>query len=474
MEKPKLSKKTITQYGVAGYAAMFTFTIVTLYGLYFFTDVVGINPAVSSTILMIGTLWDAVTDPIIGNWSDGRMNRKGRRRPVILGVALPFGIVSWLLFTDFHFSGTVTVVYFVVMIMAFFTAQTFLDISYTSLGAEISRDYDERSALSNSRGIWGCLAGTVASFTLVIVSMLDSHTGSSRVSWSIMSAGFALLCVLSILYTWKKTEGLEATGDAVKAIKKEKFSYHDLIHGPLRNKSFLSVTGMFTFAIIAQAFYSACIVYYMIYNMQMTEMQVSIASLLLYLAGFVSLPLIEKVSVKYGKKASWNVFIGLMIVSAMVLIFWLLKPGMVWGVYLNSILMSAAFQAFYIVPWAMIPDTIEVDEYVTGQRREGLYYGVVTCVQKLGSSLAISASGIYLTWIGYNAAAAEQSQRALDGLRYICSVGTVIPLVLSVICTVLNPMTKQMHRKLLDAIQEKKQLGGAYEEDKEMLKKLRF
>lgn len=474
MKKSSLTKSQIRQYGVAGYAAMFTFTIVTLYGLYFFTDVVGLSPATGSMILMIGTLWDAITDPIIGNWSDSRKSAKGRRRPVIFGVAIPFGIVSWLLYTDFHLSPTATVVYFIAMIIAFFTVQTLLDISYTSFGAEISSDYDERSELSNSRGIWGCLAGTVASFTLVIVGWLNQFCSSERMSWSVMFVGFSLLCVASILYTWKKTEGMENIDFSQQDIKKEKFSYKNLINGPLRNKSFLAVTGMFTCAIISQAFFSACIVYFQIYYVQMNDLQVTISSLLLYLAGFVSLPLIEKVSVKYGKRSSWNVFIGLMIASAVILVYMMMKPGMVWCMYLNAILMSAAFQAFYIVPWAMIPDTIEVDEYVSGERHEGLYYGVITCVQKVGGALAISFSGIYLTWIGYDPTLMEQTTAALDGLKFICSIGTAIPLVISILCVIINPMSKKVHHQLLEEIARKNQSKGSYKMNNALVKKLRF
>ncbi len=473
-EKRIIAKKQINQYGVAGYATKFTFTLVTLYGLYFFTDVVGISAVAGSTILMIGTLWDAFTDPLIGVWSDSRTSKKGRRRPVMLCVAVPFGVASWLLFTDFELSRSATVVYFTVLIMIYFSAQTLLDISYTSLGAEMVSDYDVRSRLSNARGIWGCLAGISASFVLVITDWLDQQFANIHTSWSVMAAGFGFLCTISILYTWRKTVGLEDTGDAVHKINREPFRVRDLVEGPLKNKSFLSVMGMFSLAIIAQAFFSACIVYYEINNMQMTNLQITISSLLLYVAGFASLPLIEKVSVKYGKKASWNLYIGIMIVSICTFYLIILQPGRNWGVYLNAILTSAAFQEFYIIPWAMIPDTIEVDEYTRGKRQEGLYYGMVSCVQKVGGALAISASGIFVTYIGYDATLLQQSERTLLGLRNICSIGTAIPLAISIVFAILNPMTKEVHQQLLDGIAQRKTEGSDWKPDVALIKKLRF
>ncbi len=81
-------------YGAAEFSNSLTWTMVFVIFLYFLTDVVGISPWFAGFILMIGRVWDAVVDPIVGVWTDRTRCRYGRRRPFILGVALPFGIVT--------------------------------------------------------------------------------------------------------------------------------------------------------------------------------------------------------------------------------------------------------------------------------------------------------------------------------------------------------------------------------------------
>ncbi|RLB99781.1 MAG: MFS transporter, partial [Deltaproteobacteria bacterium] len=133
-------------------------TLFYVYFLFFLTDVVKIKPATAGFIMMIGVLWDAITDPLIGVWSDNLKWKWGRRRPLLLAVALPYGILSWLLFTDFNLGNTGTVIYFILVVIGYMTAFTFLNVPYTALAAEMTQDYDERTSLISFRTLWSMVA----------------------------------------------------------------------------------------------------------------------------------------------------------------------------------------------------------------------------------------------------------------------------------------------------------------------------
>ena len=143
----EMSKSRMVAYGLPGLATLFTFTMFTTYGLYFFTDVVGLSAGFAGTIMTIGTIWDAFTDPLIGMLSDGRDPKKGRRRPFLLVSAVPFGIITWLLFTAWDFVEWKQKVYFIIVSLAFYTVQTTTDIPYTSLSGEVTDNYNTRSVL---------------------------------------------------------------------------------------------------------------------------------------------------------------------------------------------------------------------------------------------------------------------------------------------------------------------------------------
>ena len=82
----------------------------------------GLDPAFAGFVLMLGAMWDAVSDPTVGVISDRFKSRWGRRRPFLLGVALPFGLITWLLFTDFGFGALGTKLYVCLGIVAYYTA----------------------------------------------------------------------------------------------------------------------------------------------------------------------------------------------------------------------------------------------------------------------------------------------------------------------------------------------------------------
>ena len=110
----------------------------------------------------------------------------------------------------------------------------------------------------------------------------------------------------------------------------------------------------------------------------------------------------------------------------------------------------------------MIPDCVEVDEWQTGERREGLFYGITNLIQKLGAALIIALSGVALTAIGYDGNAAVQPEGIVMSLRLLLTLGTSIPLILSIVCGFMNPMTRERHAALVDAL-EKRKNGEPYD-----------
>lgn len=81
--------------------------------------------------MTIGTVWDAITDPLVGMISDARDPQKGRRRPFLIAFAIPFGIVTWLLFTSWNFVETTQKIYFVVDCHFILYISNLIDMPYT-------------------------------------------------------------------------------------------------------------------------------------------------------------------------------------------------------------------------------------------------------------------------------------------------------------------------------------------------------
>jgi sugar (glycoside-pentoside-hexuronide) transporter len=448
----KIPWKTKIGYGAPGWATLFTFTMFTTYGLFFFTDVVGLSAAFAGIVMSIGTIWDAISDPIVGTISDMRNPKKGRRRPFMFWFAIPFGISTWLLFSDFGLGDTATKVYFVIIAIFFYTMQTLIDIPYTALSGEMTPDYDERSTLGSVRIVWALLGVIFGGMVLFFTEQIQATFGvSEQTSWSIAFAGFGILCTASIYVGWKATKGYENES----AINVEKFTFKAITEGPLKNVGFRHVAGAFIFGIIAQAIFLGTMTYYLYYDLKLSDGQVASVNTIMWIIGLLWVWPVNKLSQAFSKKFSWNVSFGIWAVC-MIIFPWLInKPGSAIAPIVMFSILVVGLNALYQVIYALIPDCVEVDELKSGDRKEGIYYSTATISQKVASAIAISILGAVLTAIGYDAAT-EPSAYTLQGIKIIFSIGPTIACLLSMLCMASNPLNKNRHREVCAALERKK------------------
>jgi glycoside/pentoside/hexuronide:cation symporter, GPH family len=462
MKNPGLPLKTKIGYGTAELSNSLTWTMFYVLFLFFLTDVVKMDPAFAGFIMMIGTIWDAFSSPLVGIVSDRAKSKWGRRRPFILGVALPFGLITWLLFSDFGLSPVMTKAYFIAVVICTFTVFSLLDIPYTSLAAEMTQDYDERTSLISYRAVFSQIASIIgAALPFVLVEQLTKTFGSARPAWSVMTAAIGLFTVFPILITWRATRGTELYPE------KTKISVGDIKDAVFKNRTFRFTVGVYTFSNVGLAIAGVVMVYFMQYYMGFNETQKSIAFLFLFACTILWIPLINYLSARFSKRWAFIIFIGLWAlvqsIGAM-----LVRPGNIIYFYILTILASGGLIGVTMAGWSMIPDVVEVDEYKTGQRREGLYYGIFSFSRKIAVALAVWLVGILLSKIGY-APNAIQSSETLLGIRLIYAECVALFLFLSILMAYLLPMTRKRHEALIEAIRLKRQ-GGYVDEEK--IKKL--
>jgi GPH family glycoside/pentoside/hexuronide:cation symporter len=132
------------------------------------------------------------------------------------------------------------------------------------------------------------------------------------------------------------------------------------------------------------------------------------------------------------------------------------RPGNDITLYIVFFFMSVMALVPYQIGWSIIPDCVEVDEYKTGARREGLYYGTVNFIQKGGSALAIFAGGLMLEMVGYNSELATQTAETMEGVRLILVGGTAIMTIMGIVFLAFYPLSKAKHGTILDAIEARK------------------
>jgi GPH family glycoside/pentoside/hexuronide:cation symporter len=195
----------------------------------------------------------------------------------------------------------------------------------------------------------------------------------------------------------------------------------------------------------------------MTYVMGYDETTSGIIFLGLILVSLIWVPVIDYVTKKIGKRKAWIVFAGAWALMSVVSGIFISGPAFEWFFLLSAGTgIAIGMIMVYQIGLAMIPDVSEVDELISGQRREGLIFSVTTLVQKIASGVTIQIVGLVLAWAGY-IPDAVQTPKALLWIRMIAFEAPVLFLILTMILAYFLPLTPEKFKKLKEVLRLKKE-----------------
>ncbi|MFO7612105.1 MAG: MFS transporter, partial [Clostridia bacterium] len=235
------------------------FIIVGLLLLVFLTKVEGLSGTWAGIIIFTGKAWDAVTDPIMGMLSDRTKSRFGRRRPYfLLGSVVVF--VSWVtLWYSFGINGEAAkIIYYIVAFIFFSTAFTIVMVPYNALLADMTGDYNKRSAYTGVRLSFSAGAAIISG---IVPGIITGSFESPQTGYLIMGIAFGILFGIAwlavFLGTWENT----------KSSGKTDFSYREWF-SVLKNRSFRLYVLIFIFSQMAIDITMAIAVFYLGVSLQ--------------------------------------------------------------------------------------------------------------------------------------------------------------------------------------------------------------
>ncbi len=136
------------------------------------------------------------------------------------------------------------------------------------------------------------------------------------------------------------------------------------------------------------------------------------------------------------------------------------QPSML--IYVVAFVAGMGFSTQWVCPWSMLPDVIEYDEKMTGERREGIYYGLWAFLSKFTGALGVAVSGLALRSYGY-VANVEQTTRALFGIRLFFAIVPAALILVSLPFLIWYPITRQKHAALVKELAESRTAQAAAE-----------
>lgn len=163
----RLPRRTKVVYGLGDWGNSSLTTIFGFFFAFFLNNVAGLQPIYAVPVLLIGGIWDAVNDPVIGVFADKVRTRWGRRRPFFLFGAIPFGLFFILLWWIPPFESQAALcVYYSIVYILFDTSYTIVAVPYSALTPELTSDYNERTSLNGYRMVVSVLAGLAAAVAM--------------------------------------------------------------------------------------------------------------------------------------------------------------------------------------------------------------------------------------------------------------------------------------------------------------------
>jgi len=446
-------QKLLYGFGDTGFSL--TSTIVGAYFAIFLTDVVHIPPATAALAIFIGRTWDYFNDPFIGHITDRTRTRWGRRRPFLLFGAIPFAVAFVLMWLRPNFESTTALLaYYVAAYLIYDAASTFVSLSYFALTPELTEDYDERTSLTSFRMFFS-IAGSLAAFTIplmIIGSMRPEN--SDRVA--IMAMIFAIASAIPLWVVFISTRERQVF------MRSEQPKLKDSLKAALKNKPFIFGAVIFLLTWVSMDILQAGLLYFIKYVVQ-REAQSDLVMAAIFITAILMLPFWNWVARRWNKRVAYIVGIAFWALVQLAMI--TLNPGTPMELLLGlCILAGIGVGAAHVLPWSILPDAVEWDEWQTGERHEGIFYSLVTLFQKIASSIAIPLTLLILDVTGYVPNAAEQPTSALTGIRIMIGPIPAVLLITGILFAALYPLSRKEFTRIvqdLEARRASKKTGDA-------------
>lgn len=458
--REKLSFPTKLAYGAGDLGPAITANLGVFYALFFFTNVAGISPGLAGSILLIGKIWDAINDPMVGVLSDRTTSRLGRRLPWILYGAIPFGIFFFLQWVVPPFSQWGLFWYYVAIAIVFNSFYTVVNLPYTALTPELTQDYNERTSLNSFRFSFS-IGGSILSLilALVVFSALKMETTQE---YLVLAAICTVLSVLPLFWcVWGVRDRVMATeARRLETEVPEQIPILEQLRIAFSNRPFLFVAGIYLCSWLGVQVTASILPYFVVNSMGLSEAEFNLVAIAVQGTALVMLYVWSAVSERVGKKAVYFMGMILWIIAQAGLYF--LEKGQNGWMYFLAILAGFGVSVAYLIPWSMMPDVIELDELQTGKRREGIFYAFMVFLQKIGLALGLFLVSQALQWAGFKERIPgqpipEQSPSAISAIQIAIGPLPMVALILGLVLAYFYPITREVHAEILLKLREKNQ-----------------
>ncbi len=402
--------------------------------LFFFTDIKRLPVAIASGVMFAYSIWDAVNNPIMGYLSDRTKSRWGRRIPYLKFGAVPFAlslILIWLAPFDGVEQTTALALFMIFVPFIWEGLGTMTTTAYYALLPEMFNTYESRTKVAVSMNIIQVIG--------LFIGMAGTPILTEKIGWVWTAAIFAVITIVAYYV------GLPGMFERQSSVDAEHVPFWDALKATFINRSFVSVVVSQTFRFVGTGTLTTGVLFYVKYSLDAGE---GFASVILGVAFIVS-----AVTLELWRRLVANRFEGrttLMIANAVMAISVIplgIAPNTTTAAIASAGL-GLGLAGLILMGDVIVADVIDEDEVNTGQRREGMYFGMSKFIMKLSGSIVALWFGWIAPAYGYDSALAIQPATVGTGFRVFMTVPVIVSSILAIIALFFYPLYGERLREV--------------------------
>ena len=415
----KLSWTQRIGFGSGDLAQNLIYQTISMYLLFFYTNVYGLDP-------------DVIWDPLVGTFVDKHDPKLGKYRAYLILGGIPLTGFAILCFWN-GFSGSLLYAY--ITYVGLSMCYTLVNVPYGALNASLTRDTNEITILTSVRMFMANVGGLAVGMGLpIVVKLFDpsetSDLSSSDSAWFITMTIYGLVGLALLIFCF--TQCRERV--VMDKSETENVKVSDLWLEFVRNKPLRILAFFFITAFAMMAIGNSAGAYYINYNLSGTAGELSIFMGLGSIPAFIFMPMIPAIKRKVGKKGMFYIFLITAIIGmAMLYVISMvdsLKEHMML-VYIAQFVKSTGVIVATGYMWALVPEVISYGEYTHGRRISGIVNALTGIFYKAGMALGGVVPGLVLAFVDFNKDAAQQTPFAQQGILWLVAVIPAILLLLA-------------------------------------------
>lgn len=429
--------------------------------LFFYSNILGVNAGLVGLALLFALIIDAISDPVVGYWSDNMRTRFGRRHPFMYAALIPVAITYYFTWNPpAGVSGNDLFLWLIATTILVRLSFTFYDVPSTALAAELTQDYDERTSLMSFRYFFGWFGGLtiqILLFRYLLVPTEEIPIGVFNIAGWNTYGTIAAVCIFTCVLicaagTHSHIPHLKAPPAARQLTMGKIFRE---IFETVSNPSFRALFLATLCGLIASGISATLNQYINTIFWGFDNRQISAITAAVYISAILALIIAPIAGKVLGKKRG-AIIIGVLAFTiapmpVFLRLLGLLPPNGSDALF-NIIIIITIFDLALIIVTqmlmaSMVADIVEDSELQTGRRSEGIFFAGISFIRKLSQGVGVMTASLVLAVAGMSRGGGAEgaTPEAIRSLGWGYGVSLLVAWTLMLICVSFYRISRESH-----------------------------